>query len=91
MTAALAAVRDDMSGTVRFLMKDGTKQVVVHVTHGALMDSSAQADGSDYFHQFKHYRKFFEQMASYKYDKGYVESDGTVCIRLRDMPLESMN
>jgi hypothetical protein len=91
MTAALAAVRDDMAGTVRFLMKDGTKQVVVLVTHRALVDSSAQVDGGDYFHQFKQYRKFFEQMASYKYDKGYVESDGTICIRLRDLPLESMN
>jgi len=28
-------------------------------------------------------------MASYKYDKGYVEADGTVCIRLMDLPLDT--
>ena len=89
MTAAIAAAPDDTLGTVRFLMKDGTKPVVVLVSHAVLADRSAPPDAGGYFHQFKQYRKFFEQMASYKYDKGYVETDGTVCIRLMDLPLDT--
>ncbi len=91
MTAAIAAVPDNRSGTVRVLMKDGTRPVVVLVSHAALEDRSALPDGDGYFHQFKQYRKFFEHVASYKYDKGYVEPDGTVCIRLMDLPLDSMD
>ena len=30
-------------------------------------------------------------MASEKYDKGYVEVDGTVCIKTMDLPLVSAN
>jgi hypothetical protein len=89
MTAAIAAAPDDKSGTVRFLMNDGTKPVVVLVSHAVLEDRTALADGGGYVHQFKQHRKFFEQMASYKYDKGYVEADGTVCIRLMDLPLDT--
>jgi|SoimicMinimDraft_9_1059737.scaffolds.fasta_scaffold691784_1 hypothetical protein len=33
----------------------------------------------------------FERMASEKYDKGYVEVDGTVCIKTMDLPLVSAN
>ena len=90
MTAAIAAMPDDRSGTVRFLMEDGTRPVVVLVSHAVLEDRSAR-DGGGYFHQFQQYRRLFEQMASYKYDKGYVEADGTVCIRLMDLPLDSTN
>ena len=90
--AAVAAMPDDLLRGVRFVMKDGTKPVVIFVSHAALEDTeSALLDGSGYFHRFKQYRKLFEQMASYKYDKGYVEVDGTVCIRSMDLPRNSTN
>jgi hypothetical protein len=54
------------------------------------IERAAPDDGS-YFLCFKRYRKRFEQMASDKYDKGHVEVDGTVCIKARDLPLESGN
>jgi hypothetical protein len=90
MSAAAAAMPDNQLRAVRFVMKDGTKPVVVLVSHAALEDTeSALLNESGYFHRFKQYRKLFEQMASYKYDKGYVEVDGTVCIRAVDLPLSS--
>ncbi len=92
MSAAVAAAPDDLLRAVRFVMKDGTKPVVVLVSHAALEDTeSAPVNEGGYFHRFKQYRKLFEQMASYKYDKGYVEVDGTVCIRAMDLPLNSTN
>ena len=92
MPAAVAAMPDDLLRGVRFVMKDGTKPVVIFVSHAALEDTeSALLDESGHFHRFKQYRRLFEQMASYKYDKGYVEVDGTVCIRAVDLPLSSTN
>lgn len=92
MSAAVAAMPDNLLRAVRFVMKDGTKPVVVLVSHAALEDTeSALLNESGYFHRFKQYRKLFEQMASYKYDKGYVEVDGTVCIRSMDLPRNSTN
>jgi hypothetical protein len=92
MSAAVAAIPDDLRRAVRFVMKDGTKPVVIFVSHAALEDTeSALLDESGYFHRFKQYRKLFEQMASYKYDEGYVEVDGTVCIRSMDLPRRSAN
>ena len=90
MSAAVAATPDDLLRAVRFIMKDGTKPVVVTVSHAALEDTEiAPLSESGYFHRFKQYRRLFEQMASYKYDKGYVEVDGTVCIRAVDLPFNS--
>ena len=92
MPAAVAAMPDDLLRGVRFVMKDGTKPVVIFVSHAALEDTeSALLDESGHFHRFKQYRKLFEQMASYKYDKGYVEVDGTVCIRSMDLPGNGTN
>jgi hypothetical protein len=92
MSAAVAAIPDDLSEAVRFVMKDGTKPVVVLVSQAALEEIvSTPPDRGGYFYRFKQYRKLFEQMASYKYDKGYVEIDGTVCIRAMDLPLNSAN
>jgi hypothetical protein len=92
MTAAIAAIPDDHLRVVRFVMKDGTKPVVVMVSQAALEDAErAPLVETDYFQRFKQYRKFFEQMASYKYDRGYVEIDGSVCIRAKDLPLDSTN
>ena len=90
--AAVAAVPDGLLGVVRFVMKDGTKPVVVLVSHAALEDTeSAPLNESGYFNRFKQYRRLFEQMASYKYAKGCVETDGTVCIRATDLPVVSAN
>ena len=92
MSAAVAAMPDDLRRAVRFVMKDGTKPVVIFVSHAALEDTeSSLLDESGYFHRFKQYRRLFEQMASYKYDKGYVEVDGTVCIRSMDLPRNGTN
>jgi uncharacterized protein DUF1488 len=92
MSAAIAAIPDDHLRVVRFVMKDGTKPVVVMVSQAALEDAErAPLTESDYFHRFKQYRRLFEQMASYKYDRGYVEIDGSVCIRAKDLPLDSTN
>ena len=49
-------------------------------------DYVARADCS-YFHRFKEHRQHFELIASRKYDSGYVEGDGTVCIKSIDLPL----
>jgi hypothetical protein len=92
MPAAVAAIPDTMLRTVRFVMKDGTKPVVVLVSNAVLESiESATYDHGSYFRRFKRHRKQFERMASEKYDKGYVEVDGTVCIRTMDLPLESAN
>ena len=91
MPAAVAAMPDDGLRVVRFVMKDGTKPVVVLVSIAALEDTGAPPDGGGYFHRFKQYRRLFEQMASYKYDQGYVEADGTVRIGAMDLPVASAN
>jgi Protein of unknown function (DUF1488) len=92
MPAAVAAIPDNMLKTVRFVMKDGTKQVVVMVSKAVLDDIESNTyDGASFFRRFKRYRKKFERMASDKYDKGYVEIDGTVCLKMRDLPLDSAN
>ncbi len=69
-------------------MKDGGKRVNVVVSNAALDDVDyASPDESSYFHRFKVHRQHFEAIASRKYDKGYVEVDGTVCIKANDLPL----
>jgi hypothetical protein len=92
MPAAIAAIPCQKSRAVRFVMMDGTKPVVVLVAHAVLenIDSATYDEGS-YFRRFKRHRKQFERMASDKYNKGYVEADGSVCIKARDLPLESSN
>jgi hypothetical protein len=86
--AAIPAVQDTYKGIVRFVMRDGAKRVNVVVSNAALddLDYVARADCS-YFHRFKEHRLHFETIASHKYDKGYIEVDGTVCIKSMDLPL----
>jgi hypothetical protein len=88
--AAIPAVQDPRKGIVRFVMKDGAKRIDVVVSNAALddLDYVSRADCS-YFHRFKEHRLHFEAIASRKYDKGYVEIDGTVCIKTMDLPLIS--
>jgi hypothetical protein len=92
MPAAIAAMPDNTLRTVRFVMRDGTKPVVVQVANAVLESiESTTYDTGSYFRRFKRHRKLFERMASEKYDKGYVEVDGTVCIKTMDLPLVSAN
>ena len=77
---------------VRFAMKDGSKRVTVLVSNPALENIEiAPADREAYFCTFKLYRKRFERIASEKYAKGHVETDGTVCIRAIDVPTVGAN
>ena len=71
-------------------MRDGAKRVDIVVSNAALddIDYVSRADCS-YFHRFKEHRLQFESIARAKYDKGYVEVDGTVCIKANDLPLIS--
>ena len=91
MPAAIPAIPDDKYKTVRFVMKDGTKSVVVLVSNAALEDIEPVTRTGTPFRRFKRYRKRFEKMASDKYDRGHVELDGTVCIKAADLPLVSAN
>jgi hypothetical protein len=90
--AAIPAVQDHLRGIVRFVMRDGAKRVNIVVSNAALddLDYVTRADCS-YFHRFKEHRLQFETIASQKYDRGYVENDGTVCIKAADLPLVSSN
>ena len=88
--AAIPAVQDTSRGIVRFVMRDGGKRVEVLVSNAALDDvDNVSADECSYFHRFKKHRQRFEYIASEKYDKGYVELDGTVRIKSMDLPLIS--
>ena len=92
LPVAQAAIADPSLGAVRFAMKDGGKKVIVLVSNPALEQIEiAPIDHDSYFGTFKVYRKSFERIASKKYDNGYVEIDGTVCIRAMDVPLASAN
>jgi hypothetical protein len=87
---AQAAVAEHSLKSVRFLMKDGCKRVPVLVSNPALVDIELPAaDARGYFDAFKQYRKCFERIASQKYDRGQIETDGSVCIRSLDVPLAS--
>ena len=89
---AQAAVADPGLKAVRFAMKDGSKRVTVLVSNPALENIEiAPADREAYFCTFKLYRKSFERIASEKYAKGHVETDGTVCIRAIDVPTVGAN
>jgi hypothetical protein len=84
----LKPVADPALKAVRFAMKDGAKKITILVSNRALETIEiAPAYREAYFGTFKVYRKSFERIASKKYDKGYVENDGTVCTRAMDLPL----
>jgi hypothetical protein len=84
---AQAATPDPATRAVRFAMKDGAKTITVLVSNPALEDiDSPLTDAGGFFHRFKQYRRSFERIASAKYDKGYIEADGTVCIKAMDLP-----
>ncbi len=90
MRAAIAAVPEPNRGIVRFVMKDGGKRVDVVVSNAALDDLDyVPVDEASYFHRFKVHRLHFETLASQKYDKGYIELDGSVCIKANDLPFVS--
>ena len=89
---ARPAIADRTTRAVRFTMRDGSRPVSVLVSNPALESIDiVPIEQDDYFATFKLYRKSFERIASWKYDKGHVETDGTVCIRAMDVPRASMN
>jgi hypothetical protein len=68
-------------------MRDGGKRVDVVVSNAALDDLDyASREDCSYFPRFQEHRLHFEAIASQKYDKGYVELDGSVCIKTTDLP-----
>jgi hypothetical protein len=86
-SVARAATLDSASRSIRFVMKDGCKTVDIFVSNTALEDFEIWPPRDDQFLSwFKLSRKGFEQIASAKYDKGHIESDGTVRIRSLDLP-----
>jgi hypothetical protein len=76
---------EDREGVV-FCMKDGDMPVQVLVSRHALEDINRPVQQGMRMARFNEYRRQFEQIASYKYDRGLVEEDGSVCIRGRDLP-----
>jgi hypothetical protein len=87
---AQAAVADPGPRAVRFA--NGSKKITVLVSNPALENIEIAAmDREAYFWTFKLHRKSFERIASKKYEKGYLEADGTVCIRAMDVPLAGAN
>ncbi len=87
---ALPATADRIA--VRFAMKDGCKTITVVVANPALEEIDAMLpDDGTCFERFKQYRKAFEQLASAKYDRGHVEEDGAVYIRVYDLPAHGSN
>lgn len=85
--AAIPAVPEPHRGVIRFVMKDGGRHVDIIVSNAALDDlDDVSPDEASYFHRFKVHRTQFEIIAREKYDKGYVELDGTVCIKASDLP-----
>ena len=89
---AKAAIADRDRESVTFLMKDGAKPIRILVSKPALENIEiAPHDTDGYFFTFKIYRKSLEKIASRKYDMGYVEPDGSICIRAMDTPLASSN
>ena len=86
---AQAAVADRSLRAVRFTMKDGSKPITVLVSNPALVNIEilpTVLPTDRYFQTFKLYRQSFERFASTKYEKGFIEPDGTVCIRAMDVP-----
>lgn len=79
------ALHDDRQG-VWFNMSHDDAFVRVLVSRHALedVDSMKHCDGR--LERFNEYRRQFEQIAREKYDRGFLEQDGTVCIRGRDLP-----
>ena len=79
------AFDDDRYG-VLFPMHDGSGTISILVSRHALEDVGTSAHVDRDLERFNEYRKQFEQIASDKYDRGFLERDGTVCIRGRDLP-----
>lgn len=85
--AAVPAVPEPHRGVVRFVMKDGGRRVDIIVANAALDDlEDESSDEASYFNRFKLHRAQFERIARQKYDRGYVELDGSVCIKASDLP-----
>lgn len=83
--AAIPAIFDRRHAFVRFAMKDGTRFVDVLVSNQALEQIERPRFQGSHFDAFKRNRKWFERIASEKYTRGHVETDGTVSIWPMDL------
>ncbi len=84
---ARPAEPDHTQNAVRFAMKDGAKTISVLISAPALEDVDIPPpDDGRYLARFKQFRKNFERIASDKYDRGEVESDGSVLLGVMDLP-----
>jgi Protein of unknown function (DUF1488) len=70
---------------IRFLMRDGTKDVPCRVSHESLADRGA-ATGLDAVGVFEAYRNEIEQAASDKYDRGSIGVGGSVYVTSEEFP-----
>ena len=86
MPVAKTAVVDQNLRAVRFTMKDGSRAITVLVLSNPALVNIKIAPTDRYFQTFKLYRQSFERIASTKYEKGFVEPDGSVCIQAIDVP-----
>ena len=71
---------------VRFTMNVADRLINVFVSRHALEDIAQPEHGDEHVERFNEYRLRFEEIASWKYDEGFMEPDGTICIRGRDLP-----
>ena len=86
MPLGLPCTLDTQREGVSFMMKNGLLEVSVLVSRHALEEIDRREHGNAYIERFNEYRRQFEEIANEKYAKGFVEQDGTVCIRSRDLP-----
>jgi hypothetical protein len=65
---------------------DDGRAVIVLVSRHALENVDLRGTNGSSIDRFKEYRRQFEEIACAKLYRGTIESDGTVCIRARDLP-----
>jgi hypothetical protein len=76
---ARRAVVDAASGAVHFVMKDGSRPVLIRVTASLEASERARTE-SERFAAFKLQRKRIERAANEKYSRRQVEADGSVVV-----------
>jgi hypothetical protein len=70
---------------IRFLMRDGSKEVPCRVSYESLTDRGV-ATGMDEAGVFEAYRNEIEQAASDKYDRGKIDHEGRIYVTSVEFP-----
>ena len=68
------------------LLYAGTRWRMSAEIAGPIGEGSGAAGMRLPFNEPGAFQRSFERIASAKYDKGYIEADGTVCIKSMDLP-----